>query len=63
MRQPDGYEAGTIKRWDTDKETSHGSWEPCRPEPRNSMYPWHWRLKLAWDVLTGKADALYWDET
>ena len=63
MRQPDGYAAGTIKRWDTARQTSRGSWEPARPYPSNCIYPWYWRLNLAWDVLTGKADALYWDES
>lgn len=63
MRQPDGYEAGAIKRWDTERQTARGSWEPARPEPSNIIYPWYWRLLLAWDVVRGKADALYWDES
>ncbi len=62
MRQPDGYEASEIKNWDTDRQGRFGDWVPARPEPSNCIYPWYWRILLAWDVLRGKADAIYWDE-
>lgn len=32
-------------------------WIPARPLP---YYSWRQRLRLAWDVLTYKADAVYW---
>lgn len=38
-------------------EVKKGEWEPARPYGFYSMQS---RLRLAWDVFTGKADALYW---
>jgi hypothetical protein len=37
----------------------NGSWVPCRPAGFVSV--WH-RLRAAWLVLVGKADALTWPE-
>lgn len=34
-----------------------GAWHNARPEPYYSLIE---RIKLAWDVLRYKADALYW---
>ena len=34
----------------------NGKWVPCRPVGP----PMKWRLKAAWLVLTGKADAVIW---
>jgi len=62
MRQPEGYTAEEIKQWDVSSQSSSGKWEPSRPEPRNCAHSWHWRITQAWDVLTGKADALYWQD-
>ena len=62
MRQPDGYSATElIKYYNTDRKTSDGRWIPARGGPHNA-WPWTWRFKLAWDVFSGKADALYWEE-
>jgi len=36
-----------------------GQWIPARPEPYWSFKE---RLRQAWDVLTYRADALYWKE-
>jgi len=36
----------------------NGKWVPCRP----LRGPFSWRLKAAWMVLTGKADAVVWPE-
>jgi hypothetical protein len=33
-----------------------GRWVPSRP----LLWPWTWRIKLAWMVLRGKADAVVW---
>jgi len=62
MRQPDGYAATEIlKDYETMKEMDDGRWVPCRGCGHNA-WPWTWRFKLAWDVLTGQADVLYWEE-
>ncbi len=45
-----------VKNWDCDKEIS-GEWVPARPEGSFCLIR---RLKLAWKVFTGKADALVW---
>ena len=36
----------------------NGKWVPARPL---GLYGIKRRIALAWDVLTGKADALYWE--
>lgn len=36
----------------------NGKWVPCRPLPG----PISWRIRAAWLVLTGKADAVIWPE-
>lgn len=36
----------------------NGKWVPAR----GSAGPFRWRLKAAWMVLTGKADAVVWPE-
>jgi len=62
MRQPDGYDATEIlKNYETMKETDDGRWVPCRGYAHNA-FPWTRRFKRAWDVFTGKADVLYWEE-
>jgi hypothetical protein len=46
----------TIKNM-PDVEIKKGKWIKARPEPYYSFWE---RLRQAWDVLTYKADALYW---
>ena len=58
-RQPEKYTAYQIKRWDVDTEYKNGLWIPARPEGHN-CWSWKHRWRLAWHVLIGKADALYW---
>lgn len=36
----------------------NGKWVPARP----LSGPFSWRVKAAWQVLTGKADAFTWPE-
>lgn len=62
--KPRGYGAMTPKLVvDTaahcQTEISPGHWIPARPIPYYSFID---RIKQAWDVLTYKADALYWGE-
>lgn len=38
-------------------EVAPGRWEPARPFGFFSIQS---RVRLAWDVFTGQADALYW---
>ncbi len=33
-------------------------WVPARPLPP----PWSWKLRSAWEVLRGRADAFVWPE-
>lgn len=40
------------------KETSSGCWVPARPKSAGLVS----RMKSAWKVLTGKADAVIWPE-
>jgi len=61
LRQPDMYSADAIKNWPNDKQAENGGWIPARPEGHNA-FGWTWRFKLAWDVLTGRADALNWED-
>jgi hypothetical protein len=62
MRQPEIYNAATIKAWDTlCKDSSNGTWKPCRPMGSN-LRTFMWRWHLAWLVLTGVCDALAWQD-
>lgn len=40
------------------KQHVSGAWLPCRPHAG----PFTWRLKAAWLVLQGKADAVVWPD-
>ena len=59
--KPRGYSSYTpneIVKCVGEAATEHdGKWIPARPEPFPSFIE---RLKQAWDVLSYKADALYW---
>jgi len=57
--KPEQYTARMIKRWDVYTE-SCGVWLPARPEGHN-CWSWQHRWICAWNVLIGRADALYWD--
>lgn len=60
MRQPDKYSADTVKGWPNATKLKDGRWAPARPYGHRA-FSWKWRWRRAFDVLTGKADALYWD--
>lgn len=45
-----------LKEWDVSTELEPGKYVPCRPLGG----PFIWRLKAAWQVLTGRYDALDW---
>jgi len=41
----------------------NGKWVPARPENYKKKYvPWYRRLKYAWAVFTGRAEAFTWPE-
>lgn len=40
----------------------NGRWVPCRPEPYRGWYGVWMRLRDAWKVFTGNADAFTWPE-
>lgn len=61
MRLPEIYKADVIRNWDCEKELSSGKWVPARPYGHNA-FSWLWRWKVTWGVLTGKYDALDWEE-
>jgi len=43
--------------WSVSKENKDGSWSVARDIQPQSLFK---RLRCAWDVFTGQADALYW---
>lgn len=54
------YKASEIKSWDVDCKIN-GKYIPARP--LNSFYnPKFGRIRAAWLVLTGKLDALDWED-
>lgn len=53
------YTIAQLENWDVHRyDEKTGRWIPCRPVPA----PWRRRLKAAWLVLTGRADAVVWQE-
>lgn len=60
--KPKGYGAYTPKRVKDEFNSGtlveiNGLWYPAKSEPYKSLSE---RLRFAWDVLTYKADPLYW---
>ena len=47
-----------LERWQSARLLDSGYWVAARPDGFAS--PWQ-RLRLAWAVFTGEADALYWE--
>jgi hypothetical protein len=61
-RQPMVYTATSIKAWDIASQARPSApWIPARPLG-HSMYPWSHRWRVAWLVLTGRLDALDWEQ-
>ena len=57
-REYGSYTPVEIIKWGSETSTElNGKWIPARPIPFQSLIT---RIKQAWDVLTYKADALYW---
>jgi hypothetical protein len=50
-------EADTLKEWDCVKRTQDDNWVLARPHGDTSLLC---RLKLAYQVFTGRADVLVW---
>ena len=59
MRQPETYTPTEIKRWSTFAKID-GKMISARPLGHRA-WSWKHRWKLAWQVLTGKADVLKWE--
>lgn len=59
-RQPIKYTAQEIKNWEIYRQDSTGNWILSRPYGHNLFSLWY-RFKVAFEVFTGKADALYWE--
>ncbi len=55
------FTAENIKNWDTAVETAHHEWIPARPE-NCKFTSLKFRIRHAWGVLTGRYDALDWEE-
>jgi len=54
------FTARQIKAWDVSRGSNYSYiWYPARPLLNESFFS---RLKNAWRVLTGKYDALDWEE-
>jgi len=64
MRQPLIYGPLELRQWPVDEEYAPGFWRPSRPCAFDGEWAWERalvRLKIAWDVFTGKYDALNWN--
>ena len=59
MRTPSIRYADDIKQWDCTAEIN-GEWVLARAYSTPGIH-FLWRLQLAWDVFTGKYDALAWN--
>lgn len=59
MRGVDFFTVEMIRDWPVSAEVSKGKWVPARTLGSTRLID---RFRLAWDVFTGKADALYWEE-
>lgn len=59
MRYPNTHSATEIKNWHILEEYEPGRWRPARPCECRSGGLLR-RLKIAWNVFTGKWDAIHW---
>lgn len=64
MQQPNAMHANTMRNYSVSVKIKNGKWVPCRPDatPRVSRFGFVHRVKLAFLVFTGKADALFWED-
>ena len=63
MKLPYSYWACDLKAYmneNTGLSKDMTNWHPVRPIQLTSLRIFY-RIKLAWDVFTGKADAVYWE--
>lgn len=60
LRMPIKYTVSQIKNEGILK-LKNGKWIPARPNGYYSFLLFY-RIKVCFDVFTGKADALYWEE-
>ena len=60
-RQPEIYTAQTIKDWNAGADAGFGLYLPARPMGHN-LYSILWRWRVAFGVLTGRYDALKWED-
>ena len=58
MRTPSFRYADDLKEWDCFIEID-GKFICCRPEGYHGLLFW-WRLRMAWNVFTGRYDVLVW---
>jgi len=57
------FTAKQIKNWNTDCELPSGKVVPARPLSFGGLYEVKQRIKLAFYVMTGRYDALDWEDT
>lgn len=60
MHTPSIRYADNIKQWDCTMCTKDGRWVLARAYSTRGIHLL-WRLQLAWDVFSGKYDALAWE--
>lgn len=53
------FSVKAIREWPVAARRADGRWTPARPMDG----PFLWRVKAAWGVLTGRYDALDWQES
>ena len=51
------YDSSLVIRGQYQAQGKSGNWHNARPEPYRNIF---YRIRDSWNVLFGKADALYW---
>jgi len=63
MRTPLVYTASEIATWHVSEEFAPGKWRPARPCAFWGFRYSIMRFRIAWNVFTGRYDALNWQGT
>ncbi len=59
MNTPNKHVADNLQSWSTHANVEDDKWVMGRPLGLQGLFIFT-RIKLAWDVFRGRADALYW---
>ena len=61
MKGTNIYSIESLKNWDTDKQVLKDGVYKYVPARAIGYTDWYSRLKIAWKVFKGEADAVTWD--